>query len=80
MTRFSLFFLFLFHSFNSSSDPLNRDVWMLSSTYGYMTQTEQDAAELPYNETAEFVSDGFTLTIESFSGPRVQQANQGGTT
>ena len=75
MTRFSLFFLFLFHSCNSSSVPLNRNVRMLSSTYGYMTQTEQDAAELPYTETVEFVSDGLILTIESFPGPRVQQAN-----
>lgn len=61
MTRFSLFFLFLFLSCNSSFNPLDRDVWMLSSTYVYMTQTEQDAAELPYTETVEFVSDGLFL-------------------
>ncbi|MGB5645979.1 MAG: hypothetical protein WBM55_02585 [Muriicola sp.] len=61
MIRGILFFLLFYTSCSVTDDPLQSDRWELSSTYGYMTQTEQDVSELPYTETVEFISDGTFL-------------------
>ena len=61
MIRATIFFLLFYTSCINSFDPLQSELWALSSTYGYMTQMEQDASELPYAETVEFVSDGMFL-------------------
>ena len=61
MIRGILFFLLFYTSCSVSDDLLQSDRWELSSTYGYMTQTEQDVSELPYSETVEFISDGTFL-------------------
>ncbi len=64
-----LFFVFLFIvSCGSSNDPLLAETWQLSSTYAYMTQTEQQASELDFTERVEFVSDGLFLKSQTRDG------------
>ncbi|QBA65316.1 hypothetical protein [Muriicola soli] len=68
MSRLLPIVLLLLFSCGSSNDPLQNDSWVLNSTYAYMTQTEQMAAELNYTEKVAFISDGLFLKSQTRDG------------
>lgn len=71
MPRLFLFALLLVFSCSSSNDPLQAEIWQLHSVYAYMTQTGQNASELDYTETVEFVSDGSFLKSQTREGETI---------